>query len=393
MQDNIYNITIAGSGYVGMSLAVLLSKDNSVKVIDIDKNKVNLINQKKSTIVDKDIDKALASNSLNLNATTIAKNAYKNADYIIIATPTDFDEKTNKFDTSSVEDVIEKALEYNNQALIIIKSTVQVGFTKLMQKKFNSSKIVFSPEFLREGKALYDNLHPSRVVMGCKSHQAKLFVNTLCKSAIKKNIKKIFVNSTEAEAIKLFSNTYLAMRVAFFNELDSYSYVNNLNVNEIIKAVSLDERIGEGYNNPSFGYGGYCLPKDTKQLLANYQHIPQTLIRAIVTSNDTRIQFIANEIKNKNPKTLGFYRLVMKTDSDNLRSSSIIQVLKSLLPAKMEILIYEPIASDLQIEGVNLIKDLKYFKEYCDLIVANRVDNNISDVIDKCFSRDVFGTN
>ena len=386
-------ITVVGSGYVGMSLAALLSKKNEVVILDLDNERVNKVNNKKSTISDPEIEHSLSRDKLNLSATLNKQSAYKDSDFIIVATPTNYDPITNQFDTSSVDGVIRDALKINNSALVVIKSTVPVGYTKNCQKKNKSDRIIFSPEFLREGKALYDNLYPSRIIIGGNSKKSELFASLLEEAAKKENIVKIFMNSTEAEAVKLFANTYLAMRVSFFNELDSYALANSLNTKNIIDGVSLDDRIGDGYNNPSFGYGGYCLPKDTKQLLANYEHVPQTLIQAIVSSNTTRKDFIADEILKQKPDVVGFYRLVMKADSDNFRSSAIQGIMKRVKAKGVKVIVYEPELKQKDFFGSAVITSLDDFKLRSDLIVANRMADCLSDVKEKCFSRDLFGDN
>ena len=386
-------ITVVGSGYVGMSLSVLLSQYHDVVVLDIDKERVNLIKNKKSTIADIDIENFLNKKTLNLTATLDQEKALKNADFIVIATPTDYDIETNRFDTNSVDSVVRNALNLNPEALIIIKSTVPVGHTSSLQEYHNTDRVVFSPEFLREGQALKDNLFPSRIIVGNESTEAHEFAEILKESADKKDIPTLFIKSTEAEAIKLFANTYLAMRVSFFNELDSYALSNDLDTRNIIEGVSLDERIGQDYNNPSFGYGGYCLPKDTKQLLANYEHVPQTLIKAIVSSNTTRKDFIADEIIKLNPKLVGFYRLVMKADSDNFRSSAVQGIMKRIKAKGFEVVVYEPELKADEFYGSRVINDLDAFKEMCEIIVTNRNADCLRDVEEKCFSRDLFGDN
>jgi UDPglucose 6-dehydrogenase len=388
---NKIKITIVGSGYVGMSLAVLLAQHNDVVVLDIDKDRVQKINSKKSTVADKEIESFLADNDLNLTATIDKQKAYEGSSQIVIATPTNYDPQTNCFDTSSVDSVVTDALKYNKKALVIIKSTVPVGHTKSLQEYHKTDRVIFSPEFLREGQALLDNLYPSRIIVGDKSEDAKIFANLLAKGAKKSDIVTLFIDATEAEAIKLFANTYLAMRVSFFNELDTFALTHGLDTESIIKGVSLDKRIGDGYNNPSFGYGGYCLPKDTKQLLANYDQVPQTLIKAIVSSNTTRKDFIAEEVLKLQPKQVGFYRLVMKEGSDNFRSSSIQGVMKRIKAKGVEVFVYEPKLDSKDFFGSKVISDLEEFKNTCDVILANRIDKNLSDVTSKCFSRDIFG--
>ena len=386
-------ITVVGSGYVGMSLSVLLAQHNDVTILDIDADRVDKINSNQSTVGDAEINLFLAEKSLSLKATLDKEMAYQDASFIIVATPTNYDSETNSFDTSSVDVVVEDALHLNSRALVVIKSTIPVGHTRSLQKKFTTDRVIFSPEFLREGQGLKDNLYPSRIIIGTKSEAGRAFASLLQQGAEKQVIETLFIRSTEAEAVKLFANTYLAMRVSFFNELDSYALVQNLDTMSIINGVCLDERIGDGYNNPSFGYGGYCLPKDTKQLLANYAQIPQTLIQAIVSSNSTRKDFIADEILKKNPKIIGFYRLVMKESSDNFRSSSIQGVMKRIKSKGIEIIIYEPSFTESHFFGSEVTKDLSQFKLLSDVIVANRVSENLLDVQSKVFTRDVFGDN
>ena len=386
-------ITVVGSGYVGMSLSVLLAQNHEVVVLDIDKRRVNLINNQHSTIADKDIELFLTEKPLNLTATLDKEKAFKSADFIIIATPTDYDAETNQFDTDSVDSVVEDALALNKDAFVIIKSTVPVGHTRSLQEHYKTERVIFSPEFLREGQALRDNLFPSRIIVGSKSTQGFEFAEILKECAEKKEVETIFIDSTEAEAVKLFANTYLAMRVSFFNELDSYALSNNLDTRDIIEGVSLDDRIGKDYNNPSFGYGGYCLPKDTKQLLANYEHVPQTLIKAIVSSNTTRKDFIADEIIKLKPKLVGFYRLVMKADSDNFRSSAVQGIMKRIKAKGFEVVVYEPELNVTEFFGSRVINDLDAFKEMSEIIVTNRNAECLRDVEEKCFSRDLFGDN
>ncbi len=376
-----------------MSLAVLLAQDNDVCVLDIDQVRVNQINKGESTIADSEIEKFLIEKKLNLIATTDRKQAYAQAQFVIVATPTDYDEINNSFNTSSVDSVVEDALTQNDNASIIIKSTIPVNHTKHLQELHKTKRVFFSPEFLREGKALYDNLYPSRIIIGSECDNGKKFANLLSSAALNKHVEVLFIPSSEAEAIKLFANTYLAMRVSFFNELDSYAMSNSLDTESIIKGVCLDARIGDGYNNPSFGYGGYCLPKDTKQLLANYEHVPQTLINAIVSSNSTRKDFIADQILKLEPKTIGFYRLVMKSGSDNFRFSAIQGIMKRVKAKGVNVIIFEPELIDNEFFGSPVISNLEEFKSESDIIVANRKSDFLSDVQDKIFSRDFFGGN
>ena len=387
---NKTKITVVGSGYVGMSLAVLLAQHNDVVVLDVDASRVDRVNKRQSTVADTEIEAFLAEKDLSLKATLDKQEAYKDANFVVVATPTNYDPDTNRFDTSSVDSVVVDALELNADALVVIKSTIPVGHTKSLQEKHETNRVIFSPEFLREGQALKDNLYPSRIIVGSQLEAGKAFANLLVEGAEKQDIETLFIRSTEAEAVKLFANTYLAMRVSFFNELDSYALSHELDTSSIINGVCLDERIGKGYNNPSFGYGGYCLPKDTKQLLANYENVPQTLIQAIVSSNTTRKDFIADEILKLKPKTVGFYRLVMKEGSDNFRSSAIQGIMKRIKSKGIEIFVYEPKLEQDRFYGSKVLCDIENFKKVSDIIVANRASSLLSDCTNKVFTRDIF---
>lgn len=383
-------IAIAGVGYVGLSLATLLSQYNEVVALDIIEDKVDKINSKISPIEDKYIEKYLRTKKLNLRATLDYKDAFCNADFIIICMPTNYNEKNNFFDTSLVEEIIEKIKNMKISTTIIIKSTVPVGFTEKMKRKHNMNNIIFSPEFLREGKALYDNLYPSRIILGDKNEQAKKFAELLKKASLKKDVAIKFMKSTEAEAVKLFSNTYLALRIAYFNELDTYAEIKGLNTKNLIEGVCMDQRIGDFYNNPSFGYGGYCLPKDTKQLKANYKDVPENLITAIVNSNATRKQHIVKEILSKEPKIIGIYKLSMKKDSDNFRTSAIFDIIDMLIEKNKNIIIYEPQYENENYKNCKIVRDIKSFKENSSIIIANRIEDELADVMDKVYTRDIY---
>ncbi len=399
MQNGIKNImnsgdlmklAVAGTGYVGLSLATLLSVKNEVVALDIISEKVNMINDRVSPIKDEYIEKYFSEKKLNLRATLDYKDAFNGAKFIIISTPTNYDDEKNYFDTSSVEDIIQKVISMNIDTTMVVKSTIPVGFIENMKKKYNIDNIMFSPEFLREGKALYDNLYPSRIIVGEKSERAEEFANLLKESCLKEDVPVKFMNSTEAEAVKLFANTFLALRVSYFNELDTYAEIKGLNTKDIIEGVCLDPRIGNHYNNPSFGYGGYCLPKDTKQLLANYENVPQNMIEAIVKANDTRKSHIADEILRRHPKIVGVYRLTMKTGSDNFRASAIQGVIEKLRAKGVHIIIYEPTIKDNTFNGIEVVHDLALFKEISDVIIVNRVDDELNDVKEITYTRDIF---
>lgn len=383
-------IAVAGTGYVGLSIATLLSQKHEVVALDVIEEKVDMINKRISPIKDKEIEEYFKAKELNLRATLDYKDAFMGAEFIVISTPTNYNDELDYFDTSSVEDIIEKVLSLGIDTTMVIKSTIPVGFVESIKKKYNIDNIMFSPEFLREGKALYDNLYPSRIIVGEKSERAEKFAKLLEEGALKENIQIKFMNPTEAEAVKLFANTYLALRVAYFNELDTYAEVKGLNTKDIIEGIGLDPRIGTHYNNPSFGYGGYCLPKDTKQLLANYKDVPENMIEAIVKSNDTRKKHIANMIIKRNPKTVGIYRLTMKTDSDNFRASAIQSIIQILKENKINIIIYEPTLKTNTFEDLKVENDFEKFKNLSDVIVANRLDENLSSISDKVYTRDLY---
>lgn len=383
-------IAVAGTGYVGLSNAVLLAQNNEVTAYDIVQEKVDMINNRKSPIVDCELQEYIATKDLNLTATSDHQNAFKDAEYVIVSTPTNYDPKLNHFDTQTVETVIENVKAINPKAVMVVKSTIPLGFTESAKKKFRTGNIMFSPEFLREGKALFDNLYPSRIVVGEKSERAKVFAELLAQGAIKKNIPILYTNPTEAEAIKLFANEYLAMRIAFFNELDTYAEVKKMNTQQIIEGISLDPRIGDYYNNPSFGYGGYCLPKDTRQLLSNYADVPHKLISAVIASNKTRKDHITDMIMSRNPQIVGIYRLAMKNDSDNFRCSAVQGIIKRLIKQGVNVVVYEPALYSSDFYGLEVIKDISDFKRVSDVIVANRLAEEISDVLNKVYTRDLY---
>tara|TARA_B100002019_G_scaffold192423_1_gene166424 strand:+ start:1173 stop:2348 length:1176 start_codon:yes stop_codon:yes gene_type:complete len=386
-------ITVVGSGYVGMSLAVLLGQHNDVTLLDIDPVRVDKINKNQSTVIDNEIEAFLVKKKICISATLDKKAAYKNSNFVVVATPTNYNSETNNLDTSSVDGVVEDVLELNSDALIVIKSTLPVGHTKSLQEKHNTDRVIFSPEFLREGQALKDNLYPSRIIIGTKLAAGKAFAKLLIEGAQKKDVETLFINSTEAEAVKLFANSYLAMRVSFFNELDSFALANELNTHDIIRGICLDNRINEGYNNPSFGYGGYCLPKDTKQLLTDFKNIPQSLIKATVKSNSDRKDFIAESIMKLKPKVVGIHRLVMKKDSNNFRESAIQDIMNRIKREDIEIVIYEPSLTEDKFQDFKVIDSLDKFKTISDIIISNRMSMELNDVTDKVFTRDIFGLN